>query len=112
MAKKKIQTYTTTPHTGQADIITQMYAADCFYNVFNCSRQFGKTFLLLQLMLADGCNNPGSKLIYCSPIFAQAKKQYTDIYNLIVGSSLLSEHNKTDLFLKFSNGNRLSDSLG
>lgn len=92
---------------GQWDIVNKMRLKNAFYNVLCCSRQFGKSTLLGQLMLNDGINNKNSKLLYAAPIYAQAKKQYTDIFNLVVDTPLLKEHHKGDLFLKFINGSEI-----
>ena len=92
---------------GQWDIVTQMRKKDAYFNIFCCSRQFGKSVLLSQLMLNDAINNRGAKLLYTSPILAQARKAYADLYNLIAPSNILKEYNKSELILKFINGSEI-----
>lgn len=92
---------------GQYDIVQKINAKNAFYNVMCCSRQFGKSTLLGQLMLNDSINSPHSKLLYAAPIYAQAKKQYTDLFNLTIDTPLIKEHHKGDLFIKLINGSEI-----
>ena len=89
---------------SQWDVVTKMNQSDSFFNILCCSRQWGKSMLMSQLILRDAINNKGSKLLYAAPIYAQARKMYNDIFNGIAASGIVKEKNKSELFITLING--------
>jgi hypothetical protein len=90
-------------HEGQKRLIGEIFKSDTKYNVMNISRQFGKTFMLGQIVLYYGFNTPSSYTLFCQPTHAQAKKVMTDIVNAIQGSGLIKNYNISDRKITLSN---------
>ena len=74
--------------------------------VMNFSRQSGKTtlaeILLIETMVKKKCN-----CAYISPSFAQGKKVFREIINLLSQTPLVKKKNSTDLTLELINGSYL-----
>lgn len=89
---------------AQFDIVQKINEHNAFFNIICCSRQFGKSTLLGQLMLNDGINNPHSKLLYTTPIHAQSRKMWGELNELLATTNIVKENNKSELTFKLING--------
>jgi phage terminase large subunit len=70
-------------------------------------RQTGKSFLAMQVVLYWAINNPGAEIFWVSPIYAQAKKVFDQIYDAVHPSGLIRSANKSDVTIKFRNNSKL-----
>ena len=94
-------------HPGQLAVTKAIFNSKCFYHTIVSPRQWGKSFFCCQLMLAYALNNPNSKLMYCSPTYAQAAKNYKEIIAGIQDSGLIKKFNGAENSIIFVNGSEL-----
>lgn len=90
----------------------QQEAYDAFHDpdiqelVLNFSRQQGKTTLceiiIIETLVKKKCN-----VFYISPDFAQGKKVYREILNLLQPTGLITKKNSSDLTVELFNGSYL-----
>ena len=90
----------------------QKEAYDAFHDptvnelVLNFSRQQGKTTLceiiIIETLVKKKCN-----VFYISPDFAQGKKVYREILNLLQPTGLITKKNSSDLTIELFNGSYL-----
>ena len=90
-------------HKGQSRVV-ELLKGNSKYVTVVAPRQTGKTFLAMQALLYWSINDPGSKIFFCSPTYAQAKKVLEDLYNAIAQSGIVESYNKSDVTLKLKNG--------
>ena len=94
-------------HKGQVDIVNKINKANATINIMCCSRQFGKSILLSQLILMNAINNKETKSLYCGPIYAHAKTMYNIIYEGIAESGVVRKANKSELSIILINGSTI-----
>lgn len=86
-----------TPHTeGSVD-----------YHIVACSRQWGKSFMLLQLILYYALNEAGSKIIFVSMSYAQANKIYNEFIRGVDDSGIIRRRNATENSVILVNGSEI-----
>ena len=90
-------------HKGQQRVVKVLQGPAKYITVV-APRQTGKTFTAMQALLYWGINDPGSKIFFCSPTYAQAKKVLEELYNAIAESGIVESYNKSDVTLKLKNG--------
>lgn len=93
-----------TPHPKQKEIIDLCLDDQLKYIVCCTGRQFGKSFLGVNILLKWVLEQPNSIAMFVSPIYAQGKKVFDELTNSIANSGLTTEMNKSDLIVKFING--------
>ena len=93
-----------TPHRDQLDKIRIIENDGYKYHVLTTGRQYGKSILGQNLLLKWALENPKAVVMWVSPIYAQARKVFADIYDAIAGTPILKSHNKSNLQLKLING--------
>ena len=104
---KLIEVQGYTPTIKQREIIeagldaTTKYITGCF------GRQAGKSFTALNLMLKWMLEDNNSVGMWVAPIFAQSKKVFTELNNIIAGANLTKSVNKSELTITFINGSVL-----
>lgn len=74
--------------------------------VLNFSRQQGKTTLCEILIIETLCKKKND-VFYISPDFAQGKKVYREILNLLQPTGLITKKNSSDLTIDLFNGSHL-----
>ncbi len=84
--KKIAEAITNTPH--QQGVID-------FHTVV-CTRQWGKSFLLTQMILWFGINEPGSKILFISMTYAQANKIFNALIRGIAKSNIIEKKNASE----------------
>jgi len=102
--QKKIKVNGLKLHPGQRRIQKEIFENDTKYNTISCSRQFGKTVLLSQLMLFYSLNNKNTKSAYFSPTYKLGKMMFKNICDNVEGTTIVKNVNKTDLTIEFTNG--------
>ena len=87
-------------HRGQLRVVELIKQG---YKNITCvaPRQTGKSFLAMQVVLYWAINYPGSAIFWVSPIYAQAKKVFDEIYDAVYPSGLIKSANKSDVTIKF-----------
>ena len=93
-------------HRGQLRAV-QLVKSKAKYVTVVAPRQTGKSFLAMQVVLYWAINNPGAEIFWVSPIYAQAKKVFDQIYDAVQPSGLIKSANKSDVTIKFKNGSKL-----
>ena len=91
-------------HIGQRQIVNDIFKNNTFYNIINTPRQFGKSTLLMQLVLYNAINNKNSISMITSPIYAQAKKIYKELVRAIERSGVIASKDNSDFTLTLING--------
>ena len=77
------------------------------WHLVNCSRQFGKSFMLKQLLLYYAINEPNSKVLFVSMTHQQAGKVFNEILRAIRESPLVAEKNAVEHSLILVNGSEI-----
>lgn len=77
------------------------------WHIVNCSRQFGKSYMLKQLLLYYAINEPNSKNLFVSMTYQQAGKVYAEILKGIDGTPIVQHKNAQENSLILSNGSEI-----
>jgi hypothetical protein len=93
-----------TPHKKQSEVIDLCLSDDYKFVICVSGRQFGKTFLAMNLLLKWALEDNGSISMFVSPVYSQAKKVFSELINAIADTGLAISMNKSDLFITFING--------
>ena len=93
-----------TPTLKQKEIIDACLATGVKYIVGCFGRQAGKSFTAMNLLLKWVLEDNGSVGLWCSPVYSQAKKVFTELTNSIAGTGLTKSVNKSELTITFING--------
>lgn len=94
-------------HQGQTEIIKDILSTDAMFYTICTPRQFGKSFMAVQLMLYYALNFPNSKLMFTSPVYSQASKVYKELMNGIRDTGIIDRHNSAENSVIFINGSEL-----
>jgi hypothetical protein len=104
---KEIEVQGFTPHQKQMELIN-ICLDDSIKYVIGCTgRQFGKTFLAINILLKWALEDNGSVLMFVSPVYSQAKKVFAELVDSIVETGLTKSINKSELMIQFINGSTL-----
>lgn len=93
-----------TPHEKQQEVIDLCLNDETKYIICCTGRQFGKTFLAINMLLKWALEDNGSTLMFVSPIYSQAKKVFSELVLAISETGLTNSINKSELFVSFING--------
>lgn len=93
-----------TPHIKQKELVDLCLDEDTKYIIASVGRQWGKSFLAMNVLLKWALENNKSTCMWVAPIFAQSKKVFTELSNLIQNTGLSKSINKSDLTITFING--------
>jgi hypothetical protein len=93
-----------TPTLKQKEIIDACLAEGIKYIVGCFGRQAGKSFTAMNLLLKWVLEDNKSVGLWCSPVYSQAKKVFTELTNSIAGTGLTKSVNKSELTITFING--------
>lgn len=94
-------------HLGQSMIVKDILSTDAMYYTICTPRQFGKSFMAVQLMLYFALNYPNSKLMFTSPVYAQASKVFKELIKGIKDSGVIDRFNGAENSVIFINGSEL-----
>lgn len=94
-------------HEGQQEIFNLALNSSAMYYTICTPRQFGKSFLAVQLMLYYALTKPNSQLMFCSPVYAQASKIFKELVKGIDGAGLIKKNNAAENSIIFINGSEL-----
>jgi len=82
-----------TPHSKQREIISEIISDGAKYHVANIGRQFGKSLMGENLVLYWAINNGPCKIMWVSPVYAQANKVHKELYAAIAKSGIVASNN-------------------
>lgn len=86
-----------TPHTeGSVD-----------YHIVTCSRQWGKSFMLLQLILYYALNEANSKILFVSMSYSQANKIFHELIRGVESSNVIRKKNASENSIILLNGSEI-----
>ena len=80
----------------QQEAYDLIHSDDCQFLIARWSRQCGKT-VFAEIMLIEYLCKPNTFNAYISPTFAQGKKVYSELVQLLEGSGLITKANAQDL---------------
>lgn len=93
-----------TPHSKQREIIGRILSSPSKYHVACIGRQFGKSLMGMNLLLYWAINDGPCKIMWVSPVYAQANKVHKELYAAIAKSGIVAQNNFSSSELKFKNG--------
>lgn len=93
-----------TPHNKQKDVVDLCLDEVSKYIICVTGRQFGKTFLAMNILLKWALEDNGSISMFVAPVYSQSKKVFSELVSAIAGSGLTISINKSELFITFING--------
>lgn len=94
-------------HPAQLEIATKIINSKAMYHTVVTSRQFGKSFLAIQLLLYFALNNSNSRIMFCSPIYSQSSKVFKELLSGIQDTGLIKKFNAAENSIIFINGTEL-----
>lgn len=96
-----------TPHKKQRELVNICLDNTIKYIVACTGRQFGKTFLSVNIMLKWALETNNSLTMFVAPIYAQSKKVFEELTKLLDGTELTTSINKSELEISFINGSKI-----
>jgi phage FluMu gp28-like protein len=93
-----------TPHIKQKEVVDLCLDKTTKYIICTTGRQFGKTFLAMNILLKWALEDNGSVSMFVAPVYSQSKKVFSELVSAIAGSGLTLSINKSELFITFING--------
>lgn len=93
-----------TPHKKQQELINICLDNGTKYIVSSVGRQWGKSFLAMNILLKWIVEDNGSVGMWVAPIYQQSKKVFTELSNLLSNTGLTKSVNKSELTITFING--------
>jgi len=93
-----------TPHTSQKRVVDLCLDDETKYIICSTGRQFGKTFLAMNILLKWALEDNGSVSMFVAPVYSQSKKVFSELITAIAESGLTLSINKSELFITFING--------
>lgn len=101
---KQIEVEGFTPHPKQKDLIKYCLDEETKYIVASVGRQWGKSFLGMNVLLKWALENNNTTSMWVAPIYQQSKKVFTELSNVLANSGITKSMNKSELTIKFING--------
>jgi len=95
------------PYPAQCEVINSLLYEDKKFYTLLCSRQWGKTLLIINYMLYVCINEPNSVILFTSNNFRAVKKVYEELIDAIGESGVIKNNNKTLLKVTFHTGSKI-----
>ena len=92
------------PHSKQTEVIDLCLDETTKYIICCTGRQFGKTFLAMNIILKWALEDNGSVSMFVAPVYSQAKRVFSELVTAIAGSGLTISTNKSELIITLING--------
>lgn len=89
-------------HQGQSRILKEIIKNDVKYNIIKCSRQFGKSILLKQILLYYAINFKNQEIAFITPTYKLSKRFHEEIISSLPLDII--KYNKSELSINFING--------
>lgn len=94
-------------HPGQLEILKNILNDKAMYHTICTSRQYGKSFLAVQLLLYFALTFPNSQIMFSSPVFSQANKVFKELIKGIQGAGIIDKTNNKENSIILCNGSEL-----
>jgi len=94
-------------HDGQLNIVKDILTSNYFYHTIRCSRQFGKSFLGLQLVLYYAINNNDYNVLYTAPTYSQVNKVFKEFKKAVIHTDLVDKFNGSENSVILKNGSEI-----
>ena len=94
-------------HPGQLKIAQDILKTDATFYTIVTPRQYGKSFMIIQLMLYYALNNPNVKIIFLSPVYSQCAKIYKELLKGIQDAKIIQKFNGAENSIIFINGSEI-----
>lgn len=91
-------------HQQQLEIFNSIIKSDKMYHSIVSCRQFGKSFLAIQLLLYFAFNYKNSKIMFTSPTYAQASKVFKEMIEGLKNGKLIKKFNAAENSVILVNG--------
>jgi phage FluMu gp28-like protein len=101
---KEITVQGFTPHKKQQELIDLCLDNTTKYIIASVGRQWGKSFLAMNVLLKWALEDNGSISMWLAPIYGQSKKVFQELSNLLANTTLTKSINKSELTITFING--------
>lgn len=95
-SEKKVTLQGVKLHAGQIGAMKGILNSNAMYHCIVAPRQSGKSMFALQALLYFAVNFKGSKVMWCSPTYAQASKTYKEMLIGIDNSGLIKKFNSAE----------------
>lgn len=86
---------------------TEDVEGEISWHIVNSSRQFGKSYMLKQILLYYAINEPNSKNLFVSMSYQQSGKIYSEIIKMVEGTPLIKRKNTQEKSLILMNGSEI-----
>lgn len=96
-----------TPYKKQEEWIKTIEDPQVKYVTLCSGRQIGKTLLSENLILKWALSKPKQMIMFCSPIYSQARKVFEDLERAIGDTPVLKSKNKSNYDMEFINGSKI-----
>tara|TARA_R110000782_G_scaffold120596_2_gene211595 strand:+ start:98 stop:1324 length:1227 start_codon:yes stop_codon:yes gene_type:complete len=96
-----------TPHSKQQEMIHGILNSTAKYHVACVGRQFGKSLMGINLALYWAINNNNVKVLWVSPVYAQASKVQKEIIQAISQSGIVKSANYSSNEIVLKNGSEI-----
>lgn len=93
-----------TPHKKQRDLIDICNDDKIKYIIASVGRQWGKTFLAINMLLKWVLEDNNSTSMWVAPIYSQSKKVFQEMSKLLKETGMTQSINKSELTITFING--------
>lgn len=94
-------------HKGQKKIVKNILKTNNKFTIVNSSRQAGKSYMLIQLILYYAINYPKKNLLVISPFNSQNLKIFKDLLRGIESSGIVKSANKSEHIIELINGSQI-----
>lgn len=91
----------------QREIANGIVGGDALYNIVCCSRQFGKSFLMQEILKWACLNNSNWQCCYVTMTYAQSHKVYKEFLEAIRGAGLVRKYHRQEKSIVLKNGSEI-----
>lgn len=93
-----------TPHQSQRQVIDSIVNGPEKFHIASIGRQWGKSLMGMNLALYWMINNGPCKVLWVSPVYAQASKVHKELYAAIATSGIVKNNNFSNNEIELKNG--------
>jgi len=95
------------PHKSQRRVIDSIVATDAKYHIACISRQWGKTIMAQNMVLYWAINDPGSVILWVSPVYSQANRVQKELVRAISVGGVIKSNNYSANEITLLNGSQI-----
>ena len=95
------------PHKSQRRVIDSIVKTDAKYHIACISRQWGKTIMAENMVLYWAINDPGSIILWVSPVYSQANRVQKELVRAISAGGIIKSNNYSANEITLLNGSQI-----